>query len=172
MRKTKELKHTRTGQADPPPCSLLTISTCRGSRLVGAAAGTANWIFLLSLGSTSTSLVGREASMSPHSQREATGHGEKIPSLPSRRTHTLSLLPSLSLSLTLSSKLCEHTFLLCLFNVSPSTLPSSHQLLLLSRSTTAAAAAATPPFSRSLSFSSSLLCLSLTRFSQPAQQLE
>lgn len=42
---------------------LLTISTCRGSKLGGAEDGTANWIFFLSLGSTST-WVGTEASMS------------------------------------------------------------------------------------------------------------
>lgn len=41
---------------------LLTISTCRGSKLGGAEAGTANCIFFLSLGSVSTS-VGTEASI-------------------------------------------------------------------------------------------------------------
>lgn len=46
-----------------PVNHLLTISTCRGSKLVGAEEGTANWIFFLSLGSTSTWL-GTEASMS------------------------------------------------------------------------------------------------------------
>lgn len=35
---------------------MLTISTCRGSRLVGAEAGTAKWIFFLSLDSPSTSV--------------------------------------------------------------------------------------------------------------------
>lgn len=97
-------------------CHLLTISTCRGSKLVGAEDGTANWIFFLSLGSTST-WVGTEASMSLDPQRVRVTDsqwkgrglsGKDHYNLPGRSSHCsvvpllnpfpLCLSPSLSLS--------------------------------------------------------------------------
>lgn len=87
---------------------LLTISTWRGSRLVGAEDGTANWIFFLSLGSTST-WVGTEASMSldpeeSDSQWKGQVTGKDHSNLPGRSSHcwVVSLLNPRPLSICLA----------------------------------------------------------------------
>lgn len=100
---------------------LLTISTCRGSKLVGAEDGTANWIFFLSLGSTSTWL-GTEASMSldpeeSDSQWKGQVTGKVHSNLPGWSSHcwVLSLLNpcllSVCLALTLAVRKLRILFL-------------------------------------------------------------